>query len=119
MLKPSASVDTDIRADRYGHLRRPIRTIAPNQFSDLLALSISLVSSFASVIAILMTKNNPESKVITIIPTYCKISFTVTIIFFIFFFLSLFSFSKRNVSVLKSSTILPRLDKRIQDEYIF
>ena len=29
LLKPSASVDTDICVDRYGHLHRPIRTSAP------------------------------------------------------------------------------------------
>ncbi|WP_370790169.1 hypothetical protein [Leyella stercorea] len=29
LLKPSASVDTDICVDRYGHPRRPIRTSAP------------------------------------------------------------------------------------------
>lgn len=37
-------------------------------FYLLLAFSISLVSSLASVTAILMIKNNPESKAITIIP---------------------------------------------------
>ena len=56
--------------------------------SFLLASSISLVSSLASVIAILITRKRPDMSAIHIIPMYCTLSFIFVNHLFMFIYLN-------------------------------